>query len=229
MGTTNTRMADSRDMIGAHVCFRREFRDLPLVVRRVTAGDKADAATIAAHAEFLVDLMHHHHRGEDTGVWPLLHRRCPDETQKLVTTMEEQHAHLDRALEDIKSSARQWGLTATTADREAVARHAEALLVPLAEHLDLEESKVLPLIDTYLTEGEWKAVVGGEAATIPKKQLPLVFGMMLYDADDVTQRMMRTNVPALLWPVFSHLARRSYAKYAQAVHGTAAPRHFRAG
>ncbi|MFI6078713.1 hemerythrin domain-containing protein [Actinoplanes sp. NPDC051343] len=224
--TTTTVLADSRDMIGAHVNFRREFAALPAAIRRVVAGDTAQAATVGAHAEFLVDLLHHHHHGEDAGVWPRLRERCPGQVQELVEIMEEQHAGLDQALENIKARTQRWVVTANVDDGRALAKVCEDLLGPLTEHLDLEEAEVLPLIDRYLTDAEWKGIVRGEAATIPKAQLPLVFGMMLYDADDVTQSMMKTNVPALIWPFFSRIARRRYAKHAQAIHGTPTPPHF---
>jgi hemerythrin-like domain-containing protein len=73
--------------------------------------------------------------------------------------MEEQHLSLDRHLRELESSAQRWADTDTdtgsAADRDSVVDAAELLLPPLHEHLDLEEEKVLPLIDAYLSQKEW--------------------------------------------------------------------------
>jgi hypothetical protein len=215
-------MADSRDMIGAHLCFRREFGALPRAVRRAAGPD---TGVVAEHAEFLVNLMHHHHRGEDTGVWPRLQERCPSDVRPIVDVMESQHAGLDTALEEIRAAARQLTNGGSAENRESLASAAERLIPALTEHLDLEEAEVLPLIDRYLTDEEWKAGVQSEAATIPKSRLPLVFGMMLYDADDVIRAAMKANVPRGMWSVYSRVARRAYEKHAQQVFGTSSPAH----
>jgi hemerythrin-like domain-containing protein len=218
-----SRMADTRDMIGAHRCFRREFGALPGAVRRVA---DPDTGVVAEHAEFLVDLMHQHHRGEDTGVWPRLRERGTEDIWPIVEVMESQHAGLDRALEKIRAAARRLANDGSAENREALASAAEELIPPLAEHLDLEEEEALPLIDRYLTDEEWTAVVKDETATIPKSRLPLVFGMMLYDADDVMREAMKANMPRGMWPLFSRVARRVYRRHAQQVFGTRSPAHF---
>jgi hypothetical protein len=215
-------MADSRDMIGVHLCFRREFGALPGAVRRVAGPD---TGAVVRHAEFLVNLMHHHHRGEDTGVLPRLQERCPDDVRPIVDVMKSQHAGLDTALEEIRAAARRWANGGSAESRESLASAAERLIPALTEHLDLEEAEVLPLIDRYLTDEEWAAVIKDEAATIPKSRLPLIFGMVLYDADDVMRAAMKANIPRGMWSVYSRLARRAYKKHAQRVFGTSSPAH----
>lgn len=104
--------ADSRDMIGAHVSYRREFGAVPQIVSAVAADDTARAAVVAAHIQLIVNQLHAHHTSEDDGVWPKLHERCPAELEPLVVTMEEQHLSLDRHLRELETSAQRWAAQA---------------------------------------------------------------------------------------------------------------------
>lgn len=108
----------------------------------------------------MVTFLHAHHEGEDVYVWPKLLERIPVKIDPLILTMEAQHAGLARALNDLARKAADWRTTSAVQERDALAGAATDLLVRIAEHLDLEEREVLPLIDTYLTEKEWKKVGG---------------------------------------------------------------------
>lgn len=218
--------ADSRDMIGAHVSYRREFGAVPQIVSAVAADDTARAAVVAAHIQLIVNQLHAHHTSEDDGVWPKLHERCPAELEPLVVTMEEQHLSLDRHLRELETSAQRWAGTGSAADRDSVVDAAERLLPPLHEHLDLEEEKVLPLIDGYLSQREWDAVVHSGVEKIPKSKLLLIMGITLYDSDAEMRRIMSKSMPSWLWPVMARLGRRSYASHAKRVYGTATPPHY---
>jgi hemerythrin-like domain-containing protein len=221
--------ADSRDMIGAHISFRREFAAIPGVIGTVAPWDAARAATVADHVDFVVDLLHHHHTSEDEMVWPRLHERCPEDVAPLIGVMQGQHHDIDLVLRAIGELTRAWRTDGDPKVRDRLADAAAALPAPLNEHLDLEEAKVLPLIDAYLSDREWKAVVAAGASSIAKPKLPLVFGMTLYDADAEMIAIMKTAIPRALWLVFAALGRRAYASHAKRVFGTSTPRHFDAG
>jgi iron-sulfur cluster repair protein YtfE (RIC family) len=78
-------------MVVIHRIFRRGFPSLADLVRRIPAHDTAWAGAVAAHAEFLLNGLHHHHTAEDELLWPrLLERTQPDAL--LVARMEDQHA-----------------------------------------------------------------------------------------------------------------------------------------
>jgi hemerythrin-like domain-containing protein len=218
--------ADSRDMIGAHVTFRREFAAIPGAVAAVTPGDTGRAAAVADHIDFVADMLHHHHTSEDEMVWPRLHERCPADVAPLIDIIAAQHREIDVALRSLRALTERWRGSAAEGARDTLAAAAAALPAPLSQHLDLEEAKVLPLIDAYLSEPEWKAVVAAGAANVAKSKLPLVFGMTLYDADAEMLEIMKSAIPKAMWLVFAPLGRRAYASHAKRVFGTATPRHF---
>jgi hemerythrin-like domain-containing protein len=218
MSTTEP-MADSRDMIVVHTMFRRQFAAIPRLVSEVAAGDRDQVSIVADHVAWMVEFLHAHHEGEDMMVWPRLIERCPTEVEPLIFTMESQHHALALALDDLAARASDWRTSAAVENRDALAEAATELLVRIAEHLDLEELRVLSLIDKYLTEKEWKQVGGSGLKKMSFGQLKVAFGMILDDAPPAYVQTMRDTIPCAPWLLFSVLGPRAYAKYAKRLHG----------
>jgi hemerythrin-like domain-containing protein len=214
---------DSRDMIVAHLFYRREIRALAGLVAAVEEGDRVRTGAVADHVGFVVDLVHGHHRAEDRLLWPKLLDRAPDAVKPIVSVMEFQHGALDLALQDLESTARRWRDTAGGAERDEIAELAAEVYARLAEHLDLEEENILSLIDEHLTFAEWAEVAAATGAPIPREKLPVVFGMALYDANPEMVRILRKPIPDEMWDAFAGNARQAYADYAQEIFGTPTP------
>ncbi|GAB3274147.1 hemerythrin domain-containing protein [Kineosporia babensis] len=215
--------ADSRDMVGAHDMFRLHFGALPELVRSVADEDQARVPVIAEHVGLLASLLHGHHASEDAHVWPKLHERCPDEIQSLVATMESQHAQIDIGLQDLEKQAQVWAQTGDPADRDALAASADRLNPALREHLELEEGRVLRLIDTYLSQAEWKETVAASAGKLTPASGALAIGMMLDQADPDMQELIRAGVPDDFWAEVRPAAVAAYDGYAERVYGSARP------
>ena len=69
------KLCDTSDMVIVHRMFRRECALLPQLVAAVAGGDLARARTVAGHAREVLDMLHHHHVGEDELLWPRLSAR----------------------------------------------------------------------------------------------------------------------------------------------------------
>jgi hemerythrin-like domain-containing protein len=218
-------MADSRDMIVVHTMFRKQFAAIPRLVGAVADGDHDRASIIADHVEWMVAFLHAHHEGEDMLVWPRLVERCPTEVEPLIFTMESQHHALAVALDDLGAKAGAWRSTAGGAERDALTDAASHLLDRIVEHLDLEELKVLVLIDTYLTDKEWKEVGGSGLKKMSFGKLSVAFGMILDDAPPEHVATMRATIPRAPWLLFSVLGPRAYMKYAARLHGAPVSAH----
>ena len=214
MSKTET-MADSRDMVVIHKMFRREFSAIPGLIDDVRPGDTAQVAIVADHVEWMVTFLHTHHEGEDMLVWPRLIERCPTETEPLIFTMESQHHALAMGLDDLAAKAVEWRATSAARERDALAGAATHLIPLITEHLDLEESKVLSLIDMYLTEKEWKQVGGSGLKKMSFGQLQVAFGTILHDALPADVAIMRDTIPRPAWLMFSLLGPQPYAKHAR--------------
>ncbi|MDY7090306.1 MAG: hemerythrin domain-containing protein, partial [Actinomycetota bacterium] len=206
-------MADSRDMIGAHDAMRREFSALPALIAGVPAGDADRTAVGAGHVLMMVDFLHAHHTSEDDHVWPRLRERCPDDVEPLIETMDRQHAAIDSELEALAAGSRRWQASADAADRDAVHAVATRLLPALYEHLSLEEERILPLIDRYMTEREWKATVEASLGKVSFGRRLLMLGMALHGASDEQAQLLRAAVPAVVWHAGRPLGTRLYRTY----------------
>ncbi len=211
---------DTRDMVIVHRVFRRECRLMPDLIRAVPAGDVARAAILADHCASIMDALHHHHEGEDELLWPkLLDRDAAD--APLIERMEAQHRALVGPLAQIGRLLPAWRAGADP-DLGAELADAVAGLSPLLdEHLEDEESNVLPIARTYLSVGEWDEIGERGAASIPKSKLLVFLGAILEDASDEEQRAFLAKLPLqarVLWPLFG---RRAYGRYIGKVRGTA--------
>jgi hypothetical protein len=93
----------------------------------------------------------------------------------------------------------------------------------LVEHLAVEEEQALPLIEKHITAAEWGQMIAAGAADVAPEQMPLIFGLMAYEADPGTVRDIIASMPPEVSSVIGDLAGQAFAAHAQRVHGTATP------
>ncbi len=213
--------ADVRDMFMVHTMMHREFQLLPQLVRDVAEGDTKRAAVVARHAELLCLVLHLHHEGEDVILWPLLLERGGDQALAIVPTMEEQHHGIEAALELVTMLLPGW--KATTRNGEALAGAFDVLFDRLLEHMTTEENKILPLAEKLVTAAEWAKLGEHGLSKSPKKDLPLVLGMTMYEGDPEVVGEVLSHAPLMARLIMPLVAPRLYASHARRVHGTATP------
>lgn len=214
---------DTRDMIEVHRALRREFGLTPAMVRTTAAGDIARAKTVAGHIDLMSRLLAIHHGEEDRQLWPRLLERVPDQLSPVVALMEAQHEQVHQASEAVTALLSQWTATAAAPASVRLAEVLDQLCTVLNEHLSAEEQHILPLVARHLTEDEWEHLGADGFAQVPKKELPLVFGMLMYEGDPEVTGSMLANAPALARLVMPVLGPRAYTRYARRVHLTATP------
>jgi Hemerythrin HHE cation binding domain len=135
-------------------------RDLGRAIGALTAARHpapAERAALAEHVDLVLDLLHHHHTGEDSGLWPLVRRRAPDLGSQL-DMMEAEHASIAGAIVSTRTTA--WQYPATS-DPSAASRLRDALVDlsgVLLPHLDHEETEVMPRVMRALTDRDWSAL-----------------------------------------------------------------------
>jgi hemerythrin-like domain-containing protein len=141
-----------------HAALRRDLERMINVL--AGANDHArpeQRAALAEHVGLVLDLLHHHHTGEDTGLWPLVRRRAPDLGSQL-DTMEAEHACVAGAIVSTRAAARQYAMTT---DSTAGGRRLQEALADLSgvllPHLDHEETEVMPRVMRALTPRDWSA------------------------------------------------------------------------
>ncbi|MFI7608081.1 hemerythrin domain-containing protein [Micromonospora sp. NPDC049366] len=214
-------MADVRDMYMAHAAMRREFGLLPQLVRDVAPGDTRRAEVVGAHADLMCLILHTHHEGEDLLLWPRLRERGGAEAEAIVPTMEAQHHAIEAAHAQVVALLP--AFRATARGGEALAEALDALRAALIEHMDLEEREILPLAEKHVTAAEWKGLGEHGMRHAPKKILPLVFGIAMYEGDPEVVKAVLAEAPGPARLIMPILAPRLYASHARRVHGTATP------
>jgi hypothetical protein len=214
---------DTRDMVVVHDSIRRQFGQAPALVRRVAPGDTARAAVVADHLDLLGALLHHHHVGEDRLLWPVLQPRVPADVAATVTRMESQHDGIAEAQQTVSAAVDSWRAGAGEDERGALATAWEQLFARITEHLAAEEQHILPLAAAHMTPAEWRRLGEEGIGGLPRRQLPLVFGMVMYRADPEVIRQMLSHAPLLPRLLMPRLAPRTYARYARRLHGTVTP------
>lgn len=223
MTTLNEPLADARDMFAAHTMFRREFTLMPALVRSVPPGDRERAAFVADHITMVTGVLDHHHAGEDRYVWPPLLQRCPQACPSLVDVVAQQHQDIHHGLRQVDSAVTTWRDNAAEKPRNRLADVLDQLLPVMTEHLDLEEERVVPLIEQHVTQAEYARVAQGQAAGIPPDKLPLVLGMVMYETAPEIVDMIVAELPAEIRPIIRDLATGAYAAHALRLYGTVAP------
>lgn len=217
--------ADARDMFVVHSMFRREFGLMPGLIRAVAPGQGKRVARVADHVALMADGLAAHHEGEDRHIWPLLRERCPGACAQLMDTMESQHRAIHACFIPVDEAAGAWRRAAATEAREALAEAVERLVCVTEDHLKLEEERVVPLIEQYLTHSEYAMAARASGAAMPPEKLLIGLGMSLYGASPEAVEMIVGHVPADARPTIKDQALGAYAAYAEELYGTATPRH----
>ena len=148
---------DMQMMYVMHHAFRRDLEVFGVAVAATPVTDRAAWRALAARWNRFARVLHHHHTGEDAGLWPLVRRRAPDLGSQL-DMMEAEHASVAGAIVSTRTAARQY---AATSDPSVARRLREALVDlsgVLLPHLDHEETEVMPRVMRALTDRDWSAL-----------------------------------------------------------------------
>lgn len=221
--TTTQQPVDTRAMFVVHSVFRREYRLAGGLVRGVRAGDTARAAVVADHLELVGRMLHHHHTHEDELMWPKLLERVPEELAPIVHLMEEQHETVEALLAEIADVLPRWRGSAAADDRDRLAELHDSLYVNLAEHLDAEEERLLPIAARAVSQAEWDEVGEAGRRATPRSEQALVLGMFAYEGDPAAVALMLHDAPPPVRWLLPRVGRRAFRRHAQRVHGTPTP------
>jgi hemerythrin-like domain-containing protein len=175
------KLCDTSDMVIVHRMFRRECALLPQLVAAVAGGDLARARTVAGHAREVLDMLHHHHVGEDELLWPRLSARTRFHAD-LLARMDSQHQALAVLLEHTATAFAEWQDAPTAQTSTPLTALLEQLSTGLNEHFDEEEAAVLPIVERVITAAEYQEVGQRGLMSIPLTRRLVVLGYLLEGA-----------------------------------------------
>ena len=211
-------LVDTHDMVVVHRAFRREAQLLHDLIAAVPDGDRRRAGILADHLRWYSSGLHNHHQGEDELLWPVLRERVrmPGD---VITSMEAQHERIARTLDDVMSALPAWEQAAGPVGRAELVDSLAAHRAVVMEHLDDEETRLLPLAGRYLTQHEWDALGEHFVNTTPKGTLLIFLGAVLEDADAAERGHLLGAMPAIARIVWRTVGRIAYSRRVARVRG----------
>jgi hemerythrin-like domain-containing protein len=193
--TAAQKLCDTSDMVIVHRMFRRECALLPQLVAAVTGGDVARARTVAGHAREVLDMLHHHHVGEDELLWPRLSARTRFNTD-LLARMDSQHQGLAVLLEHAAPAFAEWQDAPTAHTSAPLTALLEQISTGLKEHFDEEEAEILPIVERVITAAEYQEVGRRGLVSIPLTRRLIVLGYLLEGATPQERNDFLAAIPA---------------------------------
>ena len=175
-----TQPADTTMMGVVHDALRRDLDRLHSVLARPELPD-AQRVAVADHALWVMDFLHHHHEGEDAGLWPLVRSRSAA-AGDLLDRMEADHAVIVPLMAEVDAAAAAYRDSAAARTRLLAAL--DALSGPLLTHLRAEEDEAMPLVSQAISAADWAS--WDQRTNVKGKSLPVlaIQGHFLADSLD---------------------------------------------
>lgn len=207
---------DTQDMKIVHRAFRRESRLLTELVAAVAPGDTVRAKVIADHFRDYRLGLKNHHEGEDELLWPPLLARVDLEAD-VVLRMQAQHERVEATLAALDIAVPAWEAGAGADERDTVVAVLVDHRAVLLDHLDDEETTLLPLAADHITEREWTSLGDHLVANTPKLTMLTLFGLVLEEADRSERAKLLGGLPAPVRAIWHTVGRPRYARHIRRV------------
>lgn len=141
-----------------HHAFRRDLSAFAEAARSTPAADRVTWPALAGRWELFAEVLHHHHAGEDAGLWPALLARTDDAGRDVLRAMESEHDEIDPVLEACGAGFARLAGHADEDARAALAVRLCAARESLGRHLAHEERDAMAIVQGVLTNEEWDAI-----------------------------------------------------------------------
>jgi len=192
---------DASGMAEIHRLFRAGFGEGRALIDGVAEGDVAHAEVVGDHLDMLSVGLHAHHEGEDTLLWGPLEQRAPS-CAAHVERMKAQHAELLVHLTALDAALPAWRGSGRAADAAGVTSALDGINAALAAHLPDEESNIVPVMETVITQKEVDALSDHGRRATPKGKMFVQLGAILAAQPDGGDEWERKRLPPpvrLIW------------------------------
>ncbi|WP_353814894.1 hemerythrin domain-containing protein [Agromyces sp. SYSU T00266] len=212
---------DARGMIEIHRMFRAEFAEGPTLVVRVAEADAAHADVVGDHLALISGSLHAHHEFEDEHLWDTLDERAPA-CAGHVERMKEQHATMLVHLRELDAALPAWRASGRAVDAAGVLAALEGVNAALAVHLPDEESNIVPVMETVLTQKEVDAAGEHGRKATPRGKTWQQLGAILAAQPDGGDAWLHEHMPVPGRLAWRFIGRRDYAANRAALTGDSA-------
>lgn len=208
---------DTSGLILVHRILRWLYRELPLLIREVDAGDVERAAIVGRYAHLDFYALHMHHETEDLALWDRLTSRDPG-CALHVDQMRAQHAEVATQLARIEPQLAPWIATADPGLGAAFAADIETLRDTLVGHLQQEEDDIMPVAGAVMSQQEWdwmeqhtRETLAAHRKELGKDVMALQVGLLIASVPEgEREEWMREKIPAPIRLIYLLLMKRKY-------------------
>jgi hypothetical protein len=140
-------------------------------------------------------------------MWDTLEARAPA-CGLHVHLMRAQHARIAVLLDSVDELARWWRVDADPNVRDRLAARLDEVDQALRLHLRDEETKILPVVQTVMSQLEWDEVGAKARSDVDPRYAFAMLGLMLNAAADAQRAEFEEHVPRIaltLYRLFGHL------------------------
>jgi hemerythrin-like domain-containing protein len=175
-----------------HAGLRRDLNRMGHVLQEPLSHERREA--LGRRIAWLVEFLHHHHRGEEEAIWPrALHKR--PELGVLVQEMEVEHDALSAAADGLRDAAAAYAEDGSESTRLALIDAVEAMRHACLPHLEHEESVAVPQLVQILDDREWAQVDKDFRRNVSLKDLGWIAMWVLDDLDPQDARVLLSELP----------------------------------
>jgi hypothetical protein len=208
-GTDRGSVSRRRNQPGGKVDFAMMYfshdafqRDLRLLSAAVADGRAADPA-VRNGWEMFKKQLHIHHVAEDRCLWPPLRDKLsrPDDVA-VINLMEAEHARIDPLLARIDASV--------DAGAPELADDVDETTAALVAHMEHEEERALPLVETHLGPEGWNSYIGYLRKTQGLRGGGEYLSWLLDGAPESTQAQVLGMLPPPVRVLFRRVLRPMY-------------------
>ena len=200
---------DARDLIFAHNAFRRLYSVIPGGVRRAPAGDPKRVEEVARNVGLINTALHHHHRIEDEFFWDTIDERRPA-CALHVELMKQHHARVAELLDEAVPLVTSWRAAPAPQTGEPLAAQLELIGSVLGDHLQQEETLIVPVIEEVFSQEEWEAIGKQTMKTYDRSQIFLFYGLIQDSLTPEQAAELAGEVPMMIKLLYRLIGRRKY-------------------
>jgi iron-sulfur cluster repair protein YtfE (RIC family) len=179
-----------------HHAFRRDLAAFATAAPLTPVEDRATWRELADRWELFSFALHHHHRGEDTWLWPFLMDRADASERGVLQAMEDEHAQIDPTLDGCAAGFARLRDHADSDARAALAVRLVAAREALGRHLQHEETEAIALLQRVMTDEEWHAIDENFKRGVPFGRLVQLVPWVMHSVpDEVREQVFAGSGP----------------------------------
>ncbi|WP_165372650.1 hemerythrin domain-containing protein [Nocardioides iriomotensis] len=190
-----------------HAAVRRDLTRLDAALGAVADGDTARAQQLQRAYAALHEQLSHHHRQEDTYIFPTLERLGLDPT--LVAEMDSEHHKMAEALDETATVMRRYAASASAADAGSALASVRSTTQVVERHLAHEEAELEPLMEPYLEDPTFKQAEK-DLRKGPVTQSGVFFAWLTDGMEPHVESSLKSYVPGPVVLVLSKVFGRRY-------------------